>query len=552
FARAPMPVAKLATLLGALRGLRLPGAALSKHRYPSAGDLYPVQVYALVAPGRVDGLAGGAWYYRPDQHRLVRLGDAGLDARHHAVGNRALVAGAAFALVLAARPEAIAPLYGPMARDFCLLEAGHMGQLLMDAAPAEAIGLCPVGGVDYAALRETLRLTPEDWPLYTLVGGSIDGVVAEAAAPTFDVDALRDALAAELPAYLVPARIIALDALPLTANGKVDRRALPDPVAVAPTEAPVAPRTEIEARVARIIAALVGVEAVDVRRNFYDLGATWLQLVELHHRLHDELAVDVSVTELFHHATVAALAAHLGDVAPVDAAPAPAVVAPVSAPQPATTDDGIAIVGLAGRFPGAFDVAELLENLRAGRVGIRPLTADALAQVDPARREAPSFIAVGASIEAPFAFDAEFFGYPPREAEGVDPQIRLFLEHCHLALEDAGCPPERVARRVGVFGGSSFNTYLSDRAPDVLSGISAVHFQRFVGNDKDYVATQVAYRLDLVGPAIGVQTACSTSLVAVHLACQSLRAGECDVALAGGVTVKMPRANGHTSEVAGV
>ncbi|MGG7570961.1 type I polyketide synthase [Streptomyces sirii] len=215
-----------------------------------------------------------------------------------------------------------------------------------------------------------------------------------------------------------------------------------------------------------------------------------------------------------------------------------------------TPDDGldrIAVVGLACRVPGADGTERLWQNLLAGQESIvrLPVTGD----------EPEGYVAATAPIEGPGDFDAEFFGMTPREAELTDPQHRLFLEHCWTALEHAGCDPARYDGRVGVWGGCGVNTYLAlnvlpqYRRSDLLREYPAALLH---GNDKDYLATRTAYRLGLTGPALSVQTACSTSLVAVAQACQSLLDYQCDMALAGGAALKLPQEWGHVHEEGGI
>ena len=146
-------------------------------------------------------------------------------------------------------------------------------------------------------------------------------------------------------------------------------------------------------------------------------------------------------------------------------------------------------------------------------------------------------------------FDAAFFGLSPREAEIIDPQHRVFLEAAWEALESAGYAPGVTARNVGVYAGASLNTYLIASLltnPDVM--MAAGGYQAMLGNDKDFLATRVSYKLNLRGPGVTIQTACSTSLVAVQLACQTLLARECDMALAGGVSINVPRVTGYLYE----
>ncbi len=213
----------------------------------------------------------------------------------------------------------------------------------------------------------------------------------------------------------------------------------------------------------------------------------------------------------------------------------------------------IAIVGMAGRFPGARSVAELWRNLRAGVESIRLFTEEELraAGVDPALLANPRYVRAGAVLDDIELFDAAFFGVPPREAELMDPQHRLFLECAWTALENAGHDPARFAGPVGVFGGASTNTYLLENLLKSGAGAS-LDLPTLFGNQSDYLTTRVSYKLDLRGPSVDVQTSCSSSLVAVHLACQALLAGECDLALAGGVNVAVPHRRGYLYQEQGI
>lgn len=224
-------------------------------------------------------------------------------------------------------------------------------------------------------------------------------------------------------------------------------------------------------------------------------------------------------------------------------------------PTTADNSSDIAVVGMACRFPGAASPGEFWRNLRDGTESITPLSErDMLdagltaAEANDERRVAAAPLLAG--IED---FDASFFGFSPREAKLMDPQQRVFLECAWEALEDAGYDPARDARATGVFAGASMSTYLLyNLQPTAPSAAPSVSLQILVSNDKDYLATRVAYKFGLRGPALSVQTACSTSLVAVHLACQSLLGHECDLALAGGVTVRLPARVGYLYEKRGV
>jgi acyl transferase domain-containing protein/acyl carrier protein len=210
--------------------------------------------------------------------------------------------------------------------------------------------------------------------------------------------------------------------------------------------------------------------------------------------------------------------------------------------------DGIAIIGMAGRFPGAENIEQFWKNLQNGIESISFFSDQELVSegVDPALLNDPNYVKAGAILENIDYFDASFFGYSPRDAEIIDPQQRFFLECAWEALETTGYDPEIYRGRIGVYAGSTESAYwFNNLPPNFYSMQSTSSFSTIVGNDKDYLATRVSYKLNLKGPSITVQTACSTSLVATHLACQALLNGECDMALAGGVAIRVPQKLGH-------
>ena len=215
-------------------------------------------------------------------------------------------------------------------------------------------------------------------------------------------------------------------------------------------------------------------------------------------------------------------------------------------------NDGIAIIGMAGRFPGARTPSELWRNLIEGRETITHFHPDELepADVDElVARSDPAYVPARGVIEDVDKFDAGFFGITPREAEVLDPQQRLFLEAAWEALEDAGYDPRAFAGQIGVYAGASNNTYFIKNllgrkdVTDVVGWLTTM-----MGNEKDYLATRVAYKLDLKGPALNIVTACSTSLVAVVTAVQSLSTYQCDMALAGGVSIMLPQRRGYLAQ----
>lgn len=215
----------------------------------------------------------------------------------------------------------------------------------------------------------------------------------------------------------------------------------------------------------------------------------------------------------------------------------------------------LAVVGMAGRFPGAKNLEEFWRNLCEGRESITFFSDEELLQrgLDASLVRDPNYVKAEAVLEDIEQFDAAFFGFTPREAEMMDPQHRLFLEEAWKALEHAGYDSVKYAGRVGVFAGESLNSYLlSNLYPNRELMETVGGFQTIIGNDRDYLATQVSYKLNLKGPGLTVQTACSTSLVAVHLACQSLLNRECDMALGGGVSVSVPQGLGAMYQEGGI
>ncbi|HSM66116.1 MAG TPA: SDR family oxidoreductase, partial [Ilumatobacteraceae bacterium] len=209
----------------------------------------------------------------------------------------------------------------------------------------------------------------------------------------------------------------------------------------------------------------------------------------------------------------------------------------------------VAIVGMSGRFPGAPDVDALWRRVVAGEDCLTDLEPDALIAdgVDAMAVRDPDYVLRTGVLDGVEMFDHEFFGIGRRDASVMDPQHRHFMECSWEALEAAGHTPEGFPGAIGVFGGSGMNTYLLH---NLLTNPSLVEqlgwfLLRHTGNDKDFLTTTVSYRLGLRGPSVNVQTACSTSLVAVHLAVQSLLTFECDLALAGGVTIEFPHGRGY-------
>ncbi len=372
---------------------------------------------------------------------------------------------------------------------------------------------------------------------------------------------LRAALEQRMPAYMVPSSFVFMSALPLSPMGKVDRKALPRPGGARPELLSpfVPPRTPLEKLLAAEWCELLDLHQVGTQDRFFELGGTSLAALRFVARLSAELGQDIPVVAFFDAPTIAEICQVLErEFAPALAARfarevavrEPESHAPAGSPAlaPLERDAPIAIVGYAGRFPGAPDTRTFWDNLAQGKECSRVVTADDLtrAGLDPALLQDPDYVARSFELEEADMFDAAFFGFTPREAELMDPQQRIFVECAYAALEDAGYDPARTQGKVGVFGGVGRNPYLLEnlaRLPELQGHLIEHSYQ--IGNERDFPATHVAYKLGLRGPAINIQTACSTSGVAMHLACQALRNGDCQMALVGGAKVLFPVVAGY-------
>ncbi|MCR9125436.1 MAG: SDR family NAD(P)-dependent oxidoreductase [Rhodobacteraceae bacterium] len=222
---------------------------------------------------------------------------------------------------------------------------------------------------------------------------------------------------------------------------------------------------------------------------------------------------------------------------------------PNSASDTAAEPMAFAIVGMSVDLPGAASLDAFWENLRDGVSSIRPLDEAALlaAGEDPAMIRNPDYVPVAALLDDYDRFDADVFGFSPKEAAILDPQHRKFLEVAWTALENAGHAPDGFPGRIGVYAGCGMGSYFYFNIcsnPDMVQDVG-MFLLRHTGNDKDFLSTRVSHVFDLKGPSINLQTACSTSLVAVHYACQALASGECEMALAGGVTIDLPQGRGY-------
>jgi glutamate-1-semialdehyde-2,1-aminomutase len=383
-------------------------------------------------------------------------------------------------------------------------------------------------------------------PLTTYANNPLQGKIVSELEP-----ALRRYLKAHLPDYMVPAAFVILEEMPLTPNGKVNRRALPIPESTRPTLATqlTLPQSDTEQQIAKVWQTVLQLDMVGIHDNFFELGGNSLHLTQVYNQLVTLFGPELSVVQLFQYPTIQSLAQQLNQ-------PGAAITAPKPTSSPITrqniTDNEIAIIGLAGRFPGAQDIDTFWQNLCDG---VESISGFAAAEIEVPDRQVlthPNYVKAGAILPDIEQFDAAFFGYSPREAELMDPQHRVLLECAWEALENAGYNPENYQGLIGIYAGSGMNTYLINNIhsnPQFASARtfleSSHNLQIRLANGADFLTTRIAYKLNLSGPSVNIQTACSTSLVAVHQACQSLRHGECDMALAGGISITVPQKVGY-------
>ncbi len=378
--------------------------------------------------------------------------------------------------------------------------------------------------------------------------GLVAYVVPDGPAEELGVPALRQRLRQILPEHMVPPAFVVLPSFPLNPSGKIDRRALPQPDQQAAGTG--APRTVLERAIAETWCAVLGLPEVGLRDNFFDLGGHSLLLFRLQRELRDRFGLNLALVDLFQHSTVAALADLLAEGERAEPEPVPLESLPAAL---ALAAPEVAIVGMAGRFPGASSVEELWRRLCDGEELISVFSEEELAAagVDPAVLADPRYVKARGIVEGMDRFAASFFDYSPREAQIMDPQQRLLLECAWEALEDSAIDPERFPGRIGVFAGASENFYVRHvhSHPEIVRSVG--HLAVSLANRNDYLPTRISYKLDLRGPSLNIQTACSTSLVAVHLACRSLLLGECEAALAGGVSL-IPGKRGYFYEEGGI
>jgi amino acid adenylation domain-containing protein len=367
-------------------------------------------------------------------------------------------------------------------------------------------------------------------------------VIAEGISPAPTREQIQAHLQGRLPDYMIPSSCHAMEAFPMTPNQKIDRKELalrspqPAPMEVmSPDSAPDPSGMPAANAIAAIWQEVLGLPALGIHDPVFKMGAHSMHVAKVHARLRVRFEKPVTVARIFQHPTPASLAAYFEETPAIPAAP--------SRDSRRADCRDIAIIGMSARFAGARDVDTFWHNIRHGVESIRDFSEEELLAkgVLAELLHDPQYVRRGCMLEDYENFDAGFFEMSPREAEITNPQHRVFMQGTWEALEHAGQVPQNFDGRIGLFAGAGHNNHAQVH-PD-LSGVE--YLQCLVGNEPDYLTTRTAFKLGLNGPALNIQTACSTSLVAVHAACQALIHDQCDMAVAGGVSICWPEGKGY-------
>lgn len=375
--------------------------------------------------------------------------------------------------------------------------------------------------------------------------------IANSQSPLESAD-LKSWLRESLAEYMIPTKFAAVESFILTQNGKVDRRALPPIIEQNPSNSQfVAPKQGIEKQLTEIWNEVLDVSEVGVNDNFFEIGGNSLLSIKVQQQVSQRTPYTIELTDIFEYPTIKRLSEYLtkssmkNNDRTLD-------ISVNNASDKVCQD--IAVIGMAGRFPGAQNIDEFWQNIRAGVESIQFFSDEELlkAGVDTSLLRNPAYVKSGYVLEGLKEFDAKYFSFTPREAEILDPQQRYMLMCASEALEHAGYGDQSRFRSVGVFVGIADSMYMMENIlpnPEISrdAGLSA-----YYSNSSGFISTRISYKLNLTGPSINVLTACSTSLVALHQACNSLMLNECEMALAGGASISQLKPRGYFYEEGGI
>ena len=365
-----------------------------------------------------------------------------------------------------------------------------------------------------------------------------------------DLSALRAMLRHNLPEYMVPGYILKMESIPLTASGKVDYKNLPMPSHERPELAEdfIAVETAMEEAILKCWKKYLKISDIGIDDNFFDLGGTSLMAIKVLIDINQVSVKQLTIVNLFEYSTIRKLASFIdNEKDELD------LFLDRTEDSDFVHSGDIAVIGMTGRFPGARDIETFWNNLLEAKNSIETFDSDITnPDVDDEIKNDENYVFVEGKYPGQENFDHKFFGMTPREAELMDPQHRKFLELTHEALELAGHNPDKYPGSIGVFAGMSNSKYsrLVDQYPEKVKMIG--DFNVMLGLEKDYIATRVAFKHNLKGPALSIHTACSTSLVAIIEATKNLRLRNCDMALAGGISISGAPHTGHLFQEGGI
>ncbi len=358
-----------------------------------------------------------------------------------------------------------------------------------------------------------------------------------------DIDrtALRQQLSDSFPRFMVPHFIIPMTSLPKNQNGKLDTAKLPDPFNASPEKA--IDNQSVSACWSEILG-----RAVTPEENFLDAGGTSIEAIQLTELLEERFTQTLGATFVFEYPTIATQTRYLRQ----DSA---TYGQPITAKQNTLEQTEFAVIGMTCRFPGAGNIDQFWDNLLQGKESISFFSeAELSTDVDPAEKSQSSYIKAKGVLPDYDQFDAEFFGISPLEADLMDPQQRVLLMMSWHALEDAGyLPGDEQSLRTGVFVGMNWARYYQQYVipnREILQRFGA--FNAAVANEPDFLSTRISYKLNLKGPSVNVYTACSTGLVAIAQACASIEQNQCEMAIAGGVSISFPVYSGYLYQEGGM
>ncbi|UCH92161.1 MAG: amino acid adenylation domain-containing protein [Candidatus Aminicenantes bacterium] len=358
---------------------------------------------------------------------------------------------------------------------------------------------------------------------------------------------LREFLSRELPDYMIPTSFVQLESMPYTRSGKVDRKALgkldKEPLQFNVTYE--APQTDMQAIIADTWKEVLGLERVGIYDNLFDLGGNSFDIVKINNKLTELLNRNIPIVKLFEHTTIDALANYLNQQGDNEGPVEEKCDLMQTRQKREGSKEEIAVIGMAGRFPGASSINEFWENLKNGVESISFFSDEELMALGIGEDllNHPAYVKAKGALANIESFDASFFNFTSREAEVMDPQSRIFFECVWEGLESAGYNPYDYNGLIGLYAGNIPNFYGMEKT--LLNRENNLLEQFEAGLLNQSFCSRLAYKLNLTGPCVSMRTACSTSLVTIHMACQGLLARECHMALAGGVSVSLPKKSGY-------